>query len=241
MHTKCQNDDCKRPFAPGQIVYVTSIKETLDSGGVSRTMMHCCCPDCRATVEKKVAQADMFPLHQIAKFQVEQVQIPDAYLRAMPNTIKDGLVHSELRIAIPYGIVSTDEILGFRDRCNLTLSRSDIVDYETEPGQETPDEKEAIDTGLAAALALMEGATDRWAERSNAPMTDKELKAAIAEEFGLKGDAMLGPDTQIYFEGGAEPKFWYNVPPTEPPTLSGRDLVKRTRKIMSIIKPEKKS
>jgi hypothetical protein len=72
-------------------------------------------------------------------------------------------------------------------------------------------------------------------------MGDKELKAAIAEEFGVKGEAMLSPEIEVYYEGGAEPKFWYNITPTEPPTLSGRDLVKRVRKLMSIIKPEKKS
>ncbi len=228
---RCQNDDCKRPFAPGQIVLVTKIKDT--------PLVHCCCKECRDAVEGKCAQGDMFPIHQTATFKIDEVRIAGAQLKALPNTIKDGDVHTELRIGIPTGIVSVDKILEFTDRFALTLAKEDIVDYITEPGQ--GDEEDKIVAALAATLALSEGATDRWAERSKNPMADKELKVVIAEEFGLVGNFTLEGGGKVHFEGGAEPKFWLNVEPTEQPTLSGRDLVKMVRRIIGISKPEKKA
>lgn len=229
MLNRCENDDCKRPFAPDQVVYVTKITDV--------PLLHCCSSECRTAVEAKLAQGDMFPNHQLAMFKINRVIIPDAFLRALPNTIKDGDVHTELKIAIPFGVVPTDEILSFRDRCTVTLSTEDIVGYESEtiPGED----KDELANNLAATLALKEGAASRWAERSANPMTDKELKLAIAEEFGITGDTTLNDTVKVHFEGGEEPKIWIGIETNEPPTLGGRKLVKLVRQIYGIPKPEK--
>lgn len=233
---RCQNDECKRPFAPGQTVFVTNIKEKMDSGALKNQRVHLCCPECRETVEKKVEQADMFPLHETTTFSVEEIHVGGVQLMGMPNNIKDGDVHLKLLISIPFGGVSADRIFKFTEKCSLTLTKGGLGEYETEPGQGDGDE---ITDSLAATLALKEGASTRWAERSKNSMTDSEIKLAIVEEFGDKGETTLNDKTKVYFEGGNEPKIWIGIEMSEPATLSGRKLVKAVRAIYGIQKPEK--
>ena len=102
-----------------------------------------------------------------------------------------------------------------------------------------PEQVEAIDLTnpkiqcLFSSLYSFSGAKERWNTRREKGLTDRELEAAIADEFGIWGGA-THPFSHTH-KGGKHPKFWLGDDwIDEKPTYQGRELIDLVRKLLDI-------
>lgn len=92
-----------------------------------------------------------------------------------------------------------------------------------------------IDACLRASLTRREGAAGRWAARSDSGLSDAELAAAIADEWGQSFEATT-PAPGYAVAGGKSPRFWLGTGEGAA-TLNGPDLLDRVRELMGVFLP----
>lgn len=103
-----------------------------------------------------------------------------------------------------------------------------------------PEKVEKIDLNtpeiqcLLSSLHSFSGAKERWNSRREKGLTDRELEAAIADEFGIWGGSTY-PFSHTH-KGGKQPKFWLGDDWIHgKPTFQGRELIDLVRKLLDIL------
>jgi len=232
---KSDGNTCGRPFAPGQEVIIV-----LDDNDRE---VKCCCEECAKRTEESLKQGDMFGNREVKRFFVLGVDIPHSTIEGISIAEGKDDLKVIMKIRLPE-TVEVDEIKqfmggGIKAKVTIAMERLDPIPQEKpETEIEEPDPM-TVEGSLFRALHHMEGAVDRWQERREAGMTDAELKAAIAEEFGVEG-ALAEADMKpcAFDAGGGDPKFWFDDNPVSAkPTLAKKKLVTKVREIMNIPAP----
>lgn len=124
----CQNDECKRPFAADQTVFVV-----INDEGVR---VNCCSITCAKEIEARLKQQDMFSRSEKMIYKVDQMSITNCRLLGIPIAMtSDGGTKTHLKVDVPFG-VSIDRVLDF-DAGLFTLQimqeRLDEIKEEKKP------------------------------------------------------------------------------------------------------------
>ena len=106
------------------------------------------------------------------------------------------------------------------------------------PSELTEDDKL---NAFLAAVTCMQGATERWAERSALGLNDEELAAALAYELGTAGGSCgFSQRPNINYQQ-AGLKIWVswisNLPMREEPVFQGQHTIKTARRVFEINDP----
>lgn len=101
-----------------------------------------------------------------------------------------------------------------------------------------PPLKGTLERGLWRALHSRPGSLARWDYHRCMGLNNFRLKQAVGQEFGVFA-GLSGPDIEsIAWRGGDDPALWWGGwSPGSPPTLRGRELIKRVREILDIPHP----
>lgn len=94
---------------------------------------------------------------------------------------------------------------------------------------------------FCAAVTRMQGATERWAERSALGLDDEELAAALAYELGIAGGSCGSSRRPNINYQQAGLKIWVswasNLPMRDEPVFQGQNTIKTARRVFGIIDP----
>lgn len=123
-----------------------------------------------------------------------------------------------------------------------------LVDHGTDKLSLTTFQNDSIEERLQAALLKREGAADRWADRINSGLNDRDLKKAIASEWTDADYEAASDACHFAVKGGNDPKFWLapvrdvRVSITNKPTLHGTKLLAKVREVLGFeeVKPTAK-
>jgi len=105
----------------------------------------------------------------------------------------------------------------------------------------TPQRNIETDAELSAKKACLSlaGSYGRWAQLREIGATDKELRAAIAREFGDMGGGAVNAEIFVNMRGGSNPslEFFYWDSDCDKHTFTGDALLRLVRRAMGVPLP----
>jgi hypothetical protein len=119
-----------------------------------------------------------------------------------------------------------------------TTTETRMVDHSTDKLNLPSFQNDTLEERLQAALLKREGAADRWADRINSGLTDRDLRKAIASEWTDADYEAASDACHFAVKGGNDPKFWLapvrdvRVSITNKPTLQGAKLLAKVREVL---------
>ena len=129
----CQNDDCKKPFTHGQVVYVVLDDENIP--------VPCCCKACADTIKAKLKQTQVFERIDKMTYLSDDITQPGCWIGDV--SIKNGKDGNKIvtKILLP-GMVSVDKLRDYMFQpVSMTISRPE---FQFDPVVQTSCHLEAV-------------------------------------------------------------------------------------------------
>jgi hypothetical protein len=81
---------------------------------------------------------------------------------------------------------------------------------------------------------MLQGASRRWEARRSQGVSDQNLLDALDYEWGRGCGASGASFRQTYGIGGANPRFWFDCTPHDPPTLHSKAFAGKLSQLLKL-------